>query len=65
MKQKAFFIIFKGLPIAKNYLRPESDPFRDKSLDKLWNEGASAISSYDHLKTTKKIAALFTVTHTA
>ena len=24
MKQKAFFIIFKGLPVAKNYLRPES-----------------------------------------
>ena len=26
VKQKAFFIIFKGLSVAKNYLRPESAP---------------------------------------
>ena len=26
MKQKAFFIIFKGLSIAKNCLRPDSAP---------------------------------------
>ena len=26
MKIKAFFIIFKGLPLAKNYLRHESAP---------------------------------------
>ena len=26
VKQKAFFIIFKELPVAKNYLRPESAP---------------------------------------
>ena len=26
LKQKAFFIIFKGLSIAKNCLRPESAP---------------------------------------
>ena len=25
-KQKAFFIIFKGVSVAKNYLRPESAP---------------------------------------
>ena len=24
MKQKAFFMIFKGLPVVKNCLRPES-----------------------------------------
>ena len=27
MKEKAFFITFKGLSVAKNYLRPESPPF--------------------------------------
>ena len=26
VKQKAFFIIFKGLSVAKNCLRPESAP---------------------------------------
>ena len=26
VKQKAFFIIFKGLSVGKNYLRPESPP---------------------------------------
>ena len=28
VKQKAFFITFKGLPVAKNCLRPESAPLR-------------------------------------
>ena len=28
MKQKAFFIDFRGLSVAKNYLRPESAPLR-------------------------------------
>ena len=28
VKSKAFFIIFKGLSVAKNYLRPESAPLR-------------------------------------
>ena len=28
VKQKAFFIIFKELSVAKNYLRPESAPLR-------------------------------------
>ena len=28
VKQKAFFIIFKGLSIAKNCLRPENAPLR-------------------------------------
>ena len=26
MKKKSFFIIFKGLSVARNYLRPESVP---------------------------------------
>ena len=30
MKQKAFFIIFKGLPAAKNCLRPESPPLTEQ-----------------------------------
>ena len=29
VKQKAFFIILKGLPAAKNCLRPESAPLTD------------------------------------
>ena len=29
VKQKAFFIIFKGLSAAKKYLRPESAPLTD------------------------------------
>ena len=29
---KAFFIIFKGLSVAKNCLRPESAPLKPKSL---------------------------------
>ena len=33
MKQKAFFIIFKGLPVAKNYLRPESASLNFDSKD--------------------------------
>ena len=32
MKWKKFFIIFKGLPIAKNYLRPESAPLANISF---------------------------------
>ena len=32
MKQKAFFIIFKGLSVAKNCLRPESVPL-NKLID--------------------------------
>ena len=36
VKQKAFFIIFKGLSNAKNYLRPESLPLiRDHILSML------------------------------
>ena len=34
MKQKAFFIIFKGLSVAKNYLRPESAPLKIKCSQK-------------------------------
>ena len=30
MKEKAFFITFKGLSVAKNYLRPESPPLSSK-----------------------------------
>ena len=26
MKEKSFFIIFKGLSVAKNYIRPENAP---------------------------------------
>ena len=29
VKVKVFFIIFKGLSVAKNYLRPESAPLTD------------------------------------
>ena len=29
MKQKPVFIIFKGLSVAKNCLRPKNAPFRD------------------------------------
>ena len=32
MKQKTFYIIFKGLSVAKNCLRPESAPLNDSSL---------------------------------
>ena len=28
VEQKAFFIIFKGLSLAKKYLRPESAPLK-------------------------------------
>ena len=28
VKQKTFFIVFKGLSVAKNFLRPESAPLR-------------------------------------
>ena len=31
MKQKAFFIIFKGLPVVKNCLIPESAPLKSVS----------------------------------
>ena len=30
VKQKSFFIIFKGLSVAKNCLRPESAPLKEK-----------------------------------
>ena len=33
VKQKAIFIIFKGIPAAKNYLRPESEPLTKQ----VWN----------------------------
>ena len=32
MKKKAFFIIFKGLSVAKNCFRPESVPIMQKCL---------------------------------
>ena len=28
VKEKAFFIIFKGLSVAKNYFRPKSAPLQ-------------------------------------
>ena len=32
VKQKACFTIFKGLSVAKNYLRRESAPLKEKCL---------------------------------
>ena len=32
VKQKGFFIIFKGVSVAKNHLRPESAPLRNNML---------------------------------
>ena len=37
VKQKAFFIIFKGLSVAKNRLRPESAPLKEKSEQVFYN----------------------------
>ena len=37
MKQKAFFIIFKGLSHIKNCLRPQSAPLRSKRVQELEN----------------------------
>ena len=37
VKQKAFFIIFKGLSAAKNCLRPESAPLIKRHI--LWHNG--------------------------
>ena len=39
VKWKAFFILFKGLSVAKNCLRPESAPFSkcEQIHRKLWN----------------------------
>ena len=36
VKQKAFFIIFKGLSVAKNCLRPESAPLIVTYNTSLW-----------------------------
>ena len=37
VKQKSFFIIFKGLSFAKNCLRPESAPLRISALCRMDN----------------------------
>ena len=34
-KEKAFFIIFKGLSVAKNCLRPETSPLKAILFSKL------------------------------
>ena len=41
LNQKAFFIIFKGLSIAKNCPRPESAPSRFKALGNSEKSGKS------------------------
>ena len=45
MKQKAFFIIFKGLSVAKNYLRPASAPLNIASLHSARQEFITCESS--------------------
>ena len=39
MKQKTFFIIFKGLSVAKNCLRPESEPLKNRKERTTRREG--------------------------
>ena len=47
VKQKAFFIIFKGLSIAKNCLRPESAPLIQALLKKLKKWFSVSIKNQD------------------
>ena len=38
MKWKAFFVIYKGRSIVRNFLRPESGPLRvEGSGNEIWN----------------------------
>ena len=39
MKQKTFFMIFKGLSVAKNCLRPESEPLKNRKERTTRREG--------------------------
>ena len=51
VKQKAFFITLKGLPVGKNCIRPESGPLKGKGveLSGLLNESSYLIYRYTRL----------------